>query len=140
MTFPSSSCDKPNIAPKRPPPPSVHFEDSIDDWQTKINDDFNQLYLSLYKNPRDFGMTSTLANVNPEGVVVNETISQNPNPRRQLTVPEIIVTNTKDTRTIEKFDTIERREHIFEDPTENILERSFLDLGIKILLRKSCMK
>lgn len=115
--------DKSN-PPKRPPPPTVYLDTSIDDWQRKINDDFNQLYSSLYKNAGDFGMSSFL-NPKEDGLGVNQTISHNhPNPER-LVVPEVIVTAVKDKRTLEKIDNIERTEQIFDEPIEQTHEYCF---------------
>lgn len=112
MTMPSNMSDH-TSPPKRPPPPATFFDTSIDDWQSKINDDFNQLYLNLYKQTGDF--SSSLQSSAPF------------NPRNMVVVPEVIVTDAKDKRTVEKIDTIERKEHIF-DPTEDTRNFSSQDL------------
>lgn len=94
------------MAPQRPPPPSSSpFGDKgIDDWQKKIDEDFNQIYFNLYKeyekNPDAFrGMEPLL----PPPVGLNGS------------VPQVVITNVKNESKIEKIDHIKRTEQTFDD-------------------------
>lgn len=79
-------------------------EKGIDDWQKKIDEDFNQIYFNLYKeyekNPDSFrGMEPLL----PPPVGMNSS------------VPQVVITNVKNESKIEKIDHIKRTEQTFDD-------------------------
>lgn len=126
MTFGQNQDWSEQNPPKRPPPPASLFESSIDDWQRKVNDDFNQLYLNLYKNAGDFGRQS-LMNPKDHAMVTQMMVSPNLRPQGQIAVPEVVVTDVKDKTTIEKIDKIERKEQIFDpvDQTGNYSSSSY---------------
>lgn len=99
----------------RPPPP--FSSESIDDWQKKVNEDFNRLYHNLYNSsPKPWGgSTKSLSTPPvrpPPPEVSGSNASSGGNPGH-ITVPEVVITDVKNNRKIEKIDKIERKEHIF---------------------------
>jgi hypothetical protein len=96
--------------PQRPPPPLSPFamDKGIDDWQKKIDDDFNQIYYNLYqeyeKNPSTFQGLKPLMPP-PTGMGMGP----------GMTVPDVIITDVKDTSKIEKIDHINRIVQTFDD-------------------------
>jgi len=117
MTFPSDF--SPQNPPKRPPPPAAYVDASIDEWQRKINDDFNRLYLSLYQNPsqsREFAASSPPA-FNP----MTDHMSQN-TIRQDFIVPQVIVTDFKDKRAIEQINKTKQNQNFLESIDLNFFD------------------
>jgi len=115
MNYSSSNMTK-ESTPIRPPPP--FSSESIDDWQKKVNEDFNRLYHNLYNSsPKPWGGSTRSLSTPPARPPppLPEVSGSNPsggNPGH-LTVPEVVITDVKNNRKIEKIDKIERKEHIF---------------------------
>ena len=94
--------------PQRPPPPAAFAsgEKGIDDWQKKIDEDFNQIYCNLYReyeqNPDAFRDLQPLMPPPVSG-------------KNAAAVPQVVITDVKNHSKIEKIDHVSRTEQTFDD-------------------------